>query len=328
MSFAITVNDDACHTLTFSKNILAYQSEAAVSVTVTVPAGVKALGNYAWLDFILPDGTEVYKGHYDPSGGSFIVTLGATDTILDLDGRVGIQFVLRDALDSPTVVWRSETKYTKIGTSINATVHAASGVPAPATFPDLFPAEHTSIADAGLYYAGTTAEDALQEVGSTLANHAASVGYASPIGEIKMWPAAAAPTRYLLCDGSVVNRVTYADLFALIGTTYGVGDNSTTFNLPNLKGKVVVGYNAAETEFDALGETGGEKTHVLTVDEMPSHNHSIMLHDSDSGTGYPDSSGNVPNYNNTTAISNTGGGLAHNNLQPYIAMNYIIRALD
>lgn len=92
-------------------------------------------------------------------------------------------------------------------------------------------------------------------------------------GMISQYAGATSPNGWLICDGSAVSRTTYSSLFTAIGTTYGTGNGSTTFNLPNLKGRVVVGVDAAQTEFDALGETGGAKTHTLTVAEMPSHTH-------------------------------------------------------
>jgi microcystin-dependent protein len=95
----------------------------------------------------------------------------------------------------------------------------------------------------------------------------------NPVGEITMWGTNSAPTGWLICDGTAVSRTTYSGLFALIGTTYGVGDGSTTFNLPNLKGRVAVGRDSADTDWDTLGETRGTKTHTLTSAEMPSHTH-------------------------------------------------------
>lgn len=183
-----------------------------------------------------------------------------------------------------------------------------------------------------------------------------------PSGSITQFAGSSAPTGWLLCDGSAVSRTTYARLFAVIGTTYGVGDGSTTFNLPDLQGRVPVGYDSGQTEFDALGETGGTKTHTLTTGEMPSHSHSHTH--SFSGTTASDGShshsvtaglggGDVgltagaSNYNlleesktTSTAGSHThtysgttgsdattsGSGGAHNNLQPYIALHYIIKA--
>ena len=94
-----------------------------------------------------------------------------------------------------------------------------------------------------------------------------------PIGARWIWPTDSAPTGWLICQGQAVSRITYSALFAVIGTTYGVGDNSTTFNLPNAKGKVAVGKDAT-AEFDTLGETGGANTHTLSTTEMPGHTHS------------------------------------------------------
>ena len=151
----------------------------------------------------------------------------------------------------------------------------------------------------------------------------------SPIGEITEYAGSTAPENYLICDGSAISKETYSELFAVIGTTYGSGDGSTTFNLPNLKSRIPVGLDSSDTSFNTLGKTGGEKTHTLTVEEMPSHNHKL----SGALTGETKAitnSGNdwaqtTTSWQNETFITNTGGGKEHNNLQPYIVINYIIR---
>lgn len=178
-------------------------------------------------------------------------------------------------------------------------------------------------------------------------------------GIVKMFAGATAPTGHLLCNGAVISRSgIYAALFAIVGTTYNIGgEASTDFRVPNLKGKVVVGVDAGQTEFNDLGESGGEKTHVLSSGEMPAHTHTQNAHNHDSSadgghqhqtylgdTAYTQSGGSLTKSFNATpgdattgagghdhSISsetptnnNTGGGVAHNNLQPYVAMNYII----
>ena len=179
-----------------------------------------------------------------------------------------------------------------------------------------------------IYYADGTSGQWVESVPATKS----SEGYQMPAGAIMAWGAAVAPVNWLICDGSAISRATYASLFASIGTTYGVGDGSTTFNLPNLKGRVVTGLDSAQTEFDTLGEIGGAKTHTLTVSEMPSHTHQISVGSSADWNDYLAGStspyGIEPNYSGTgysSPLSSVGGGGAHNNLQPYIVLNYIIK---
>jgi len=204
----------------------------------------------------------------------------------------------------------------------------------------------------------------------------------NPVGEVTMWTTNTAPTGWLVCDGSAVSRTTYSGLFAVIGTVYGAGDGSTTFNLPNLKGRVVVGRDSADADWDTLAETRGSKTHTLTSAEMPSHTHIQDAHghgqnphahfmwlatssngshshtyswDDTStiqrGTGsFSTASAPTPSTDNTSTAGshthdvigytanetatnivttatnqNTGGDGAHNNIQPSIVLNFIIR---
>ena len=83
-----------------------------------------------------------------------------------------------------------------------------------------------------------------------------------------------APQGWMLCDGSAVSRTTYAALFAVIGTTYGEGDGETTFNIPNLAGRVAIG----SSQRHALGTTGGSETVTLTADQLPAHVHEVPQH--------------------------------------------------
>lgn len=155
-----------------------------------------------------------------------------------------------------------------------------------------------------------------------------ATGDTLPIGAIIPFGGINAPAGWLICDGQAVSRTTYSDLFSKIGTSYGAGDGSTTFNLPNLKGKVLVGQDTDQTEFNEIGKTGGEKTHTLTIDEIPSHNHSVGTWYGGSGSSdfkINAAAGDASPIGGDTS-GNTGGNQAHNNLQPYTVSNYIIKA--
>ena len=97
----------------------------------------------------------------------------------------------------------------------------------------------------------------------------------TPPGVIMQWVAVTAPVGYLICDGSAVSRTTYAALFAVINTAYGSGNNSTTFNIPNLVGRVAVGRNGGNGNFASLGISSGSSTAQLGLNELPSHVHGI-----------------------------------------------------
>ena len=109
------------------------------------------------------------------------------------------------------------------------------------------------------------------------------LGALLPAGMVLPTAGSAVPAGYLLCNGQAVSRTTYANLFAAIGTTYGVGDGLTTMNVPNLIGRVIAGVDPTGTVLTTNtintpavpGGLGGVETHILAVSEMPVHNHTL-----------------------------------------------------
>jgi microcystin-dependent protein len=133
-------------------------------------------------------------------------------------------------------------------------------------------------------------------------------------GQITAYGGDAAPTGWFLCDGSAVSRVTYADLFTAIGTKYGVGDGSTTFNVPNLKGRFPIGLDSGDTDFNDRGKTGGHKL-------LQAHTHSAVA---DVG-GYLRSATGSLGFNPGVGNTGSAGGGDAQNMPPFIVVNYIIR---
>ena len=135
------------------------------------------------------------------------------------------------------------------------------------------------------------------------------------------------PSNWKICDGSAISRETYAELFNIIGTSYGAGDGSTTFNLPDKRGRISVGLDSSQTEFNTIGKKGGENKHTLTPSELPSHSHTVKGTVGSGGYAEGVSFGNSPNppYTNTVGMAGGGGNQPHNNLQPYEVDVWIIK---
>lgn len=155
------------------------------------------------------------------------------------------------------------------------------------------------------------------------------IGESLKVGTILYYSGSDIPEGWKKCNGEAISREVYSELFEVIGTRYGSGDGVNTFNLPDFRERVAVGY-AGDGVFD-LGSNGGEKTHTLTVDEIPPHKHQIKTNNDDwnntqSGGNYGTTKdGTTAWYNNNWYTENTGGGQAHNNMQPYLVVNFIIK---
>lgn len=184
-----------------------------------------------------------------------------------------------------------------------------------------------------------------------------------PLGSsIDYWGSSAPTSAFALAYGQAISRTTYAALFSLLGTTYGTGDGSSTFNLPDLRGRVVAGRDdmggsAASrltssyfgTSAASLGATGGLESHTLTTAQLASHSHANALTDPGHAHAetFPNGGGGASWYvgsslsaqtmpgattgTSTTGITITnasaGSGNAHNNTQPTIIANKLIRII-
>ena len=144
-----------------------------------------------------------------------------------------------------------------------------------------------------------------------------------PTGTVLAFAGSSAPSGFLLCDGRAVSRTTYTSLFSVIGTTYGSGDGSTTFNLPDMRGRVAVGSDA-----NSPGAQCGETAHKLGISEIPSHSHpySAYLYSTGAENGRINSQeGAGVKWADPTNTRNSGGGDNHNNMQPSLYLYHIIK---
>lgn len=194
------------------------------------------------------------------------------------------------------------------------------------------------------FYVGATGTDAkIYLNGEEFHGGGGSSLESAPVGSILGFGGSTAPQDWLICDGSAISRTQYSELFEIIGTTYGAGDGSTTFNLPDLKGRVIVGagegtdsQETPETKVFTLGEKAGEYEHKLIANEMPSHTHIEKVTGNDWNQNYyvtnSGSTSGVRRNNQTSwgsgtpvRTESTGGNQPHNNIQPYGVANYIIK---
>jgi microcystin-dependent protein len=153
-----------------------------------------------------------------------------------------------------------------------------------------------------------------------------------PAGAVMPWTSSDAPDGWLICDGSAVSRSDYAKLFSALGVTFGSGDGANTFNLPDLRGRAVVGLDnmggsaanvISEAWARSVGGRFGEERHRLTVGEMPAHSHGY--YQSPVGGAYDGHSSPVVTHQSWTNTGSAGGDAPHNNVQPSMALAWIIK---
>lgn len=168
----------------------------------------------------------------------------------------------------------------------------------------------------------------------TTANQLARKSYvdkAVPPGTVFDFAGTSAPSGSMVCDGSAVSRSTYSDLFAAIGTTWGVGDGATTFNLPDLRGVMLVGRKSSDSDFATVGLSGGQKTvaahdhtlgshvHTGTVGAGTAHTHDLGSHTHTGTTG----SGGSHTHNQKVWNQFEGNTGSYNGLRPESASTFV-----
>lgn len=155
------------------------------------------------------------------------------------------------------------------------------------------------------------------------------------LAEVRMVGFNFAPRGWAFCDGQILPINQNQSLYSLLGTTYG-GDGRTTFALPDLRGRSPIHFGSSDGgQNHPLGQKSGEETHALSVNEMPDHNHIAQASDDAGNTPIP--AGNVLARGNNLyrqptnltqlhagTVTNVGGGQAHDNMQPYLAVNFCI----
>jgi microcystin-dependent protein len=156
------------------------------------------------------------------------------------------------------------------------------------------------------------------------------------VGEIRIFCFNFAPVGWALCNGQILSISQNTALFSLLGTMYG-GDGKSNFALPNLQGRVALDSGSGTgLTLRTQGTTGGESNHTLSQSEIPAHAHGVNCDSENATSANP--SGNLPGVTerptyaalpgtqklNASAVAADGGGVPHNNLQPYLVMNYCI----
>ena len=280
-------------------------SFGAVDNTLTASYKYKETGSSAWISGNTALNLTINNNNFSFEG----YIKGDTNTGFSADKSFDIQIIITDVL--------SERAITFILTA---------GEPAIDVF-------KSNVAFGGIYNEDESEyqaqfKKAVNFYGGIYKNGVEIGGESLPIGSmIPFGSQENIPSNWKVCDGSAISRETYAELFDVIGTSYGAGDGSTTFNLPDKRGRVSVGLDSNQTEFNTIGKKGGEKTHQLKVEELPSHSHTVKGTVGSGGYAEGVSFGNsaTPGYTSWVGMSAVGGNQPHYNVQPYEVDVWIIK---
>jgi len=279
------------------------------------------------LSSLAGSGTQFFDDSGVPLAGGLIYTYaaGGTTPLVTYTSSSGLiahpNPIVLDSAGRINEIWIAE------GTSYKFVLKSATNVLI-GSFDNLFPIASLPVS---IYNGGTgatTADGARINLGLGT--------YLVPTGSLIMWPSNTIPTDWKLCNGAAISRVTYGTLFSLLGTTFGAGDGSTTFNLPDYRNKMPYGADAV-----VVGATGGSAdsivvshTHTATVTD-PGHNHTVATYTGTGGSGTTIYNGAGSFNNNATtstaftgiSVANSTAGVSGTNakLPPYRGINFIIK---
>lgn len=318
----------------------ALNSLATSTLTGTASATTFLRGDNAWTALA----TVATSGSYaDLTGKPSLATVATSGLYSDLTGKPTLfDGVYASLTGKPTLATVATSGlYSDLSGKPTLATVATSG-----SYTDL--TSKPTLGTAAALNVGTSASQVVQLDGSAklpAVDGSQLTGLSAlPSGALMPFAGSAAPSGFLLCAGQAVSRTTYAALFAAISTTFGAGDGSTTFTLPDLRGRAVFGVdnmNASAANRvtsggsgisgTTRGASGGAETVTLTAGQMPSHNHSYNESGASNGTannGYGGCGSSTFNFNAgvfSTSTGAQGGGGAHNNMPPSIMLNYIIK---
>lgn len=240
---------------------------------------------------------------------------------------IGTGAEAKPILGGQTVGGKPELTYTD--EDDNDVQMTAEGMPLPVKVSDLEPSPASATSTGGMWFDSNDDNRSIA-IYDNDGTEDDFYPFSCPVGMISAYGGSSAPAGWLLCDGTTgLNTTTnpeYIKLFAIIGTTYG-GAGATDFDLPDLRGRAAIGVgtgDAADATAHALADKEGAETHQLTEAQLASHNHLIEYQDVLSAAGSSGVARNGSGTNNGT-IRDAGSNQAHNNLQPSLTLNYIIK---
>ena len=274
-------------------------SFGAVANTLTASYKYKETGSSAWISGITALNLTINNNNFSFEG----YIKGDTNTGFSADKSFDIQIIITDVLSERAIIFI-----------------LTAGEPAVDVF-------KSNVAFGGIYNEDESEyqaqfKKAVNFYGGIYKNGVEIGGESLPIGSmIPFGSQENIPSNWKICDGSAISRETYAELFDVIGTSYGAGDGSTTFNLPDKRGRVSVGLDSNQTEFDTIGKQGGEKTHTLTIGEVIQHD--LWTCNGDYSPNIRTLFSHGVDYGITT--HNKKNTQPHNNLQPYEVDVWIIK---